>query len=141
MTIAVRPSRTVASARSTRASVSGSRLAVASSSTITDGSASRALANATSCRSPAENRPPRSRTSVSSRSGRVLTQSAMPTASQASQISSSEMPGRAYRRLSRSVPLKRNPSWGMSTRWSGRDSRAIDRRSCPSMVTRPTSGS
>ena len=62
--ITVRPSTTAASARSTAASVAGSRLEVASSSTITAGSARATRAIPTSCRSPADNRTPRVWTSV-----------------------------------------------------------------------------
>ena len=56
-------------ASSTSASVPGSRVEVASSSTSTAGSASAARASDTSCFSPADRREPRSCTSVSSPSG------------------------------------------------------------------------
>ena len=65
-TIVVRPVISRSSARSTIASVPGSRLDVASSSTSTAGSTSAARASDTSWRSPADRREPRSRTSVSS---------------------------------------------------------------------------
>ena len=75
---AVRPAISRSIARSTIASVPGSRLEVASSSTSTAGSASAARASDTSCFSPADSREPRSRTSVSSPSGRTANRSYAP---------------------------------------------------------------
>ena len=65
MITAVRSARIVCSARWTSRSLGTSRLEVASSRISTAGSARKARANATSCRCPADSRPPRLATSVS----------------------------------------------------------------------------
>ena len=93
ITIAVRPASSTRNAPSISTSVSGSRFDVASSSTITDGSSRNARPRATSCRYPAEKRPPRSRTSVSRPSGRFRTQSSMPIARNTFHTSDSEASG------------------------------------------------
>ena len=82
-TIVVRPCINFSIACSTWCSVPGSRLEVASSSTSTDGSASAARASDTSWRSPADNRRPRSRTSVSRPSGNARKRSRRPSTASA----------------------------------------------------------
>jgi len=55
---------------------------------------------------------PRSPTSVSRCWGRRATKSVAPTAAIAASISSSDASGRPKATFSRTLPLKRKPSWG-----------------------------
>ena len=70
-------------------------LAVASQANVGGAASAIALASDTSCRSPEDNLIPRSRTSVSRRSGSERSHSSIPRTRATSQISSSVMSGRA----------------------------------------------
>ena len=126
---------------STTASVPGSSEDVASSSTRMSGAARAARASEMSCFSPAENRLPRSRTSVSRPSGSASNRSRMPMDAMASATSSSVASGRARRTFSYRVPLKRNPSWGTTAMVRRSDDSVASRRSTPPMDTEPSTGS
>ena len=105
------------------------------------GSASRALANAISCRCPAESETPRSPTSASKPFGIRLMKSPAPIASAAASISSSDASGRPKAMFSRTVPEKRNPSCGTIPSWLRRQVELRSRRSLPSTSTVPRCGS
>jgi hypothetical protein len=95
-----------------RASLAASRLLVASSRISRAGSAIQARAKATSWRSPAASRAPRSPTWVSKPSGRPAMTWSAPTARAAASTSARVASGRPKRMLSRIVPENRNLFWG-----------------------------
>ena len=116
ITMTVRPAISRSSARSSSSSVPGSRLDVASSSTSTDGSMSPARATDTSCRSPAEKFvPARLDRACRDPQGSASNRAVSPRSSSAARTRASSASGDAMSRFSRIVPVKRKPSWGMTT--------------------------
>jgi hypothetical protein len=108
MMMVVRPERSRWRASVMRASLAASRLLVASSRISRAGSAIQARAKATSWRSPAASRAPRSPTWVSKPSGRPAMTWSAPTARAAASTSARVASGRPKRMLSRTVPENRN---------------------------------
>ena len=141
MISAVRPRNTVRSARCTARSVGMSRLEVASSRISTAGSARKARAKAISCRWPADNRPPRLRTSVSKPAGSRRMNSSAPTARAACSISARDAPGRPKAMLSATEPENRKPSWVIITTAVCRSRSESSFSAMPSRRTWPSVGS
>ena len=136
----VRPAIRRSAARTTRASVTGSIRAVASSSTTTLTSRTSRRAKATSCSSPAERLVPPGPSRVSSPSGRPATQSVRPSSSTAAETCSrGASPKR--RMLSASVPARISVRC-VTTPTAARSCwRSRSRTSMPPMKTDPRGGS
>ena len=137
----VRPRIMLVDASTTAASVSGSRVAVASSSNNTWGSTSSARASATSWRWPEDKARPRSPTSWLKPCARPSITGSAPTARAASTISSARADGRPYPMLYATVPVKRCAAWGTYPSVPRHCARGNSRISVPLAVTRPESGS
>mmetsp|Transcript_33941 Transcript_33941/g.83415 ORF Transcript_33941/g.83415 Transcript_33941/m.83415 type:complete len:161 (-) Transcript_33941:879-1361(-) len=137
MTIVVRPLHMVSSANWIWCSVCVSRADVASSRSTILGLLRMVRAIATRCFSPPDRRSPRSPTSVSYLSGKLMMASWIDAACAAAMISLSVASGRPYSRLYLMVSLKSTVSWGTTPMAFLSDDCWTSRMSTPSILMLP----
>mmetsp|Transcript_61577 Transcript_61577/g.148313 ORF Transcript_61577/g.148313 Transcript_61577/m.148313 type:complete len:183 (+) Transcript_61577:130-678(+) len=129
------------STSTTERSMSGSSALVASSHSSSAGRLSSARATATRCRSPPESAWPRSPTRASKPPGVRSAHAVRPTCSAAVSARSRLAEKSPYWMLYSSESSKRIVSCGTSASCSRSERTETSRRSCPSSVTAPLSGS
>ena len=136
----VRPEISRSAARTTRASVTGSMRAVASSRTTTLTSRTRSRANATSCSSPADRLVPPGPRTVSRPSGSPATHSVRPSSATAA---STTVRGTSSKRvmLSARVPARTSVRWVTTPTAERSCCRSRSRTSTPPRNTMPRGGS